>query len=332
MWERWLWSYGRCMVDGDSGTRIPGVAAGLSRGLPSAVEAVPAMVLDAVAAHGARDPRRPALIDAVDGQSLCYGELASLARATAQGLAVRGLRRGDVVGVRVAGARDLALAVHAVTAAGAVPLLLPEARVERLTALLVESEARLLFTAREAAAVVLTAAEESYVRQVFAFGEVPGTTPVAELAFPDQAIPPVVDPLRDLALRTPEETFTHADRLADLFRLSGTVEITDRDIVVACDIDFTEEPATWLGLIDLTLTNGATFVAVHRKGAGPLLTTIERHDATIAVTAPHTLRELTVEHPASTVSNLRLVVTGRPAPEMITACRRHHGWTVTRAL
>ena len=49
--------------------------------------------------HAERLAGRPALVDAADGRTIRYGELASAARRTAAGLAARGFGRGDVLAV-----------------------------------------------------------------------------------------------------------------------------------------------------------------------------------------------------------------------------------------
>ena len=49
--------------------------------------------------HAERLADRPALIDAADGRTIRYGELAAAARRTAAGLAARGFGPGDVLAV-----------------------------------------------------------------------------------------------------------------------------------------------------------------------------------------------------------------------------------------
>lgn len=313
------------MTDGDAAETLAGP------GPPD--ETLSATVLDAVAKHGAREPDRAALIDAGAGQELRYGELAATVLAGAEGLALRGVCPGDFCAVMARGALDLALAVHVVTAACAVPLLLPpDAAADELAELLVEGDVRLTFASAALSAAALAAADMSYVRQVFALGDAAGATPFAELLSlpgPVGQRRPAVDPLRDLALRTPAEGFTHADRLADLYRLAGAAEISGGDVLVGCDEDVAGEALTWLGLIDLALIRGATVVTVGEPDGEALLAAMARYRATMATGSPATLRALTFGRTASPVRGVRMVVTGRPAPEVVRACRRHHGWTVT---
>lgn len=292
-------------------------------------------VLAAARDHAARRGDRPAL--ACPGEEVGYARFAATVPAAADGMRRLGVRPGDVAAVHLAGACDLALAVHAVTAAGAVPAPLPlDAGVGDLAAALTETGARFLFTARGTSARSLAAAERSFVRQVFAFGDVPGTTPFARLvrtgahAVPAEALPgPAADPLRDLALllNGPAGEVSHADRLADLYRLGGTVGLSDGDVLVCCGRDCT--PSTWIGLIDLCLTHGATFAGVRDPDVAALLAAVRDRAATAAVVTPAKLRALTFDHDPVPVPGVRLLVTGAAPPEVVQACRVRHGWTVT---
>ncbi|WP_329521460.1 AMP-binding protein [Spirillospora sp. NBC_01491] len=319
------------MIDGDSG--------------PLAVSdiSVTEVVLAAARGHALRRGDRPALID--PGRELGFARFAATVPAAASGLRRLGVRAGDVAAVHLTGAGDLALAVHALTAAGAVPMPLPpDGAVDDLAVMMTESGARFLLTAGETgpdgvsgpAAASLAATERSYVRQVFSFGDVPAATPFGRLVqagasagaagtFPM----PSPDPLRDLALRLsgPVEEITHADRLADLYHLGGTVGIAEGDVLVCCGLDCAAP--TWIGLVDLCLTQGATFAGVPGQDAAALLDAIRRHRATAAIVTPAKLRALTFDHGSVAVPGVRLLVTGTPSPEVVQACRVRHGWTVS---
>ncbi|SEG06414.1 AMP-binding enzyme [Thermomonospora echinospora] len=316
------------MVDGGPGAlfgRHPADA----HGPAASARTIPAAVLDAVIRQAARTPGKAALIDGT--RSLGYRELATLVPATARGLARRGVRPGDLGGVHLDCACDLTLAVHAVAAAGAVPLLLPPgADVAELAGLLVDSQARFLFTSAALSGPALAATERSYVRQVFAFGEVAGATPVAELpvpAPPGEADRPVAGPPHDPALWTPRGRLSHADLLSHISRRAATLQIDGTDVLVAAAAEFARAAETWLGLIHLALAHGATFVAVPGPGGPSLLTTAGRHRATVAVTIPDTLRALAACPTCRPPAGLRVAVIGRPSPQAADTCRRH-GWTV----
>ncbi|MFI0407527.1 AMP-binding protein [Actinomadura sp. 3N508] len=290
-------------------------------------------VLDAVRANAARRAGA-ALID--PARRLGYAAFAEQVAAAADGLRRHGARPGDVGAVHVSGVCDLALAVHAVSASGAVPALLPpDAGPAEAAALLTESGARFLLTGADTAARTLPAAERSYVRQVFAFGDVPGTTPFERLLEPgpdtgsDTGDAPSPDPLRDPALRlcAPPEEITHADRLADLYRLGGALGLGRGDVLVLSGRDV---PApTWIGLTDLCLTQGATAVGVADPGTRALLDAILDHQATAAVVTPAKLRAIAFDHGRIPVTGVRLLVTGVPPAEAARACRDRYAWTVS---
>ncbi|TDB80544.1 long-chain fatty acid--CoA ligase [Actinomadura sp. KC216] len=286
-------------------------------------------VLDAVRGNAARRAGA-ALID--PARELGYAAFAEEVAAAADGLRRHGARPGDVGAVHVSGVCDLAVAVHAVSASGAVPALLPpDAAPAEAAALLTESGARFLLAGADTAARTLAAAERSYVRQVFAFGDVPGTTPFARLLEPGPGTgdPPAPDPLRDPALRlcAPPEEITHADRLADLYRLGGALGLGRGDVLVLSGRDVTAP--TWIGLTDLCLTQGVTAVGVPGAGTRALLDAILDHGATAAVVTPAKLRAIAFDHGRIPVTGVRLLVTGTPPAEAARACRDRYAWTVS---
>jgi acyl-coenzyme A synthetase/AMP-(fatty) acid ligase len=300
-------------------------------------------VLGAIDEHLTGRADRPALIDAVDGRSLTYAEMASVVPAAGAGLARRGVRTGDVAAVYVVGARDLALAVHALAAAGAVPApISPATSADDLAARLTAYGARLLVTAPPLAEAAIAAADRSYVRQVFAlsnpaFDDVTGATGFGEL-LGGGGPRPRIDPLCDHALLVDgpgagpgagrAQRLTHADRLAGLYRLAAGTAVDAGDVLVAASAGC--PVATWLGLIDVALLGGVTFVAVTRAGSAPLLRAIETYGATLAVVSPATLTALAYDgavmpRPGPTP---RLLVTG-PAPgDVVRACRRRYDWSI----
>ncbi|MFF5263089.1 AMP-binding protein [Actinomadura viridis] len=298
-------------------------------------------VLEAARRHAVRDGDRPALIGS--GRRIGFARFVDIVPAAAVGLARRGVRLGDVGAIQVADACDTALAVHAVTAAGAVAAPLPAGLpAGELARLMDECGARFLMTGAGAeAGPALAATGRSRVRQVFAFGDLPGATPFARLAGGPEGTghegtgpPPLVevsvDPLRDpaLHLHDPPEDLTHADRLADLFRLGGAAGVVEGDVLACCAADCSVP--TWLGLMDLCLTQGATFAGVPDADPAALLAAVDAHGATLAVVTPEKLRALAYGgEGAARRTEVRLLVTGTSEPEVVRACRQRHGWPVT---
>jgi AMP-binding enzyme len=123
-----------------------------------------------------------ALIDAValghaEAAVITWPQFAHMVRAAARGLSRRGLQQGDTAGIFVGDAVSHVVAVHAVRAAGAVAAAVrPTRSATDIAAQLKQSRARLLITSADLADLAIQAAERSWVRQVFAFGEAEGTT------------------------------------------------------------------------------------------------------------------------------------------------------------
>jgi len=124
-----------------------------------------------------------ALIGATAGAAvITWPQFAHMVRAAARGLSRRGLREADTAGILVHDAVSHVVAVHAVRAAGAtaVPIRLSQSATD-IAAQLKQGRARLLITSAALAELAVQAAERSWVRQVFAFGEAEGTTPFGSL-------------------------------------------------------------------------------------------------------------------------------------------------------
>ena len=140
---------------------------------------------------------RAALIDAAGAASTAvttWPQFADTVRAAARGLSRRGLLDTDTVGVLVADAASHAVAIHAIRAAGAIAVPihpaagLPAAGLPAagpgtadIAAQLKGCRARLLITSAALAELAIQAAERSWVRQVYAFGDAEGTTPFSDL-------------------------------------------------------------------------------------------------------------------------------------------------------
>jgi hypothetical protein len=236
---------------------------------------------------------RAALIDAADGSVTPWPRFAQTVRAAARGLRRRGLTPDDTVGVLVQDAARYAVAVHAIRAAGATPAPIglgpgaadPEAANDpaAIAAQLKACGARLLITVDTLAEVAAQAADRSWVRQVFAFGETAqsGATPFSsliEVAKHGQAAGNGADvsPLHRAELIP-----------ADALELAGidypgglSARLTGRDVVVAgppCGA----WPA-YTALLDFALMSGSTVVAAQ---AQDMAHAVHRYSGTAAIVA-----------------------------------------------
>ena len=217
-----------------------------------------------------------ALVDAVTEDSgeasvITWPQFAHMVRAAARGLSRRGLREADTAGILVHDAISHVIAVHAVRAAGAIAMpIRPSQAAADIAAQLKRGRARLLITSAALAELAIQAAERSWVRQVFAFGEAEGTTPFGSLLrtarhgqLPVSSAShndsnghnghggggPAAPQVLDLAGPGPD----------GLGADGSAVRLTHRDVVVAAPP--CGDPDAYTSLLDLALAAGATIVA-----------------------------------------------------------------------
>jgi non-ribosomal peptide synthetase component F len=237
---------------------------------------------------------RPALVGggaAWPGRTLSHASLAAVLQAAAAGLVRHGLRDQDIVGVCVPDAVSYVLAVHSIRAAGGVPSpMCCTGTAAEMASQLTDCAARLLITADPLAETALAAADDSWVRQVISFDEVPGTTAFCSLLSRGSRAPAAAGPA-DLALapyRTGRdgahrEPVSHGELTADLHRLAAVIPISERDVVLAAPPDGNTRDYTVL--LDLALLLGATVVASPAEG---LPDAARAHGGTAAIVHPGT--------------------------------------------
>jgi len=221
-------------------------------------------LIETAAAYGSR----PALLSRNAGEPYSYAALASTIRRAAAGLAWRGLRPRDVVGVYVPDAAAYVLACHAISAAGGIPCpVSAELSVAETAGQLADCGARMLLTAEPLAAAGLAAADRSWVRQVISFGDAPAATPFSSLLGMGSLDPSPARP-HDLALlpyvrRTDggldPAGLTHVEMDAELAALSATADMSERDVVLAAPP--AGDGRSYSTFIDHALLHGATIVA-----------------------------------------------------------------------
>jgi len=231
---------------------------------------------------------RAALIDAADGTVTPWPRLAQTVRAAARGLRRRGLTHDDTVGVLVRDAARYAVAVHTIREAGATPapirLDAGSDDAADVAAQLKACGARLMITVDTLAELASQAADRSWVRQVFAFGETgeaTGATPFSSLLEVARHGQAPADGAGVTSLHRAELTPT--DVLADAAidhsgRLSA--RLTGRDVVVAGPPSGTGPAYT--ALLDFALASGSTVVAT---SAHHIAHAVRRYSGTAAIVA-----------------------------------------------
>jgi non-ribosomal peptide synthetase component F len=230
-----------------------------------------------------------ALLGGEPGTPCSYPDLAVTVQRAAAGLAWRGVRPRDVVGVYVADAMSYILASHAIRAAGAVPSpVAGELTVPEIASQLADCGARILITSHTLAAAGLAAADRSWVRQVISFGEAAGAMPFSSLLGLGSMCPTTVRP-HDLALlpyaRRPDGALaragvTHLDLTGDLLRLAADSGITERDVIVAAPP--AGDGRVYTALVDHALMRGSTMIATAACELA-IAAAVREHQGTVAI-------------------------------------------------
>jgi len=240
-------------------------------------------LIGVAAAYGSR----AALLQRGSEPPYSFADLAGVIQRAAAGLAWRGLRPRDIVGVYVPDAASYVLAYHAISAAGGIPSpVSAELSVTEIAGQLADCGARMLMTAQPLAAPALAAADRSWVRQVISFGEAPAATPFGSLLAMGSLRPAVPRP-HELALlpyaRRPDGSLhanglTHLDMAAELRALSASADVGAQDVVLAAPP--TGDGRSYTAFLDHALLHGATVVATRAEDLAAAAT---EHSGTAAI-------------------------------------------------
>src|SRR5437764_6598417 len=283
--------------------------------------AVPDVPLHAfVLARAAALGDKTALVDAASGRSLTYAALAAGVSRVAAGLAARGFRPGDVLGVFMPNAPEFALAFHGTLAAGGV--------VTTINSLCTVQDAA--FQLRDARARFLVAVPPFMDRagpvaqqlgiEVFALGSAQGATPFAALLAHDGPAPHVsIDTARDLAVLPYSSgttgfpkgvMLTHRNLVANLIQTATVQHVGAADRIIAV-LPFFHIYGMQV-VMNLALWQGATLVTLPRFELEPVLALLEAHRITRAFVVPPLVLALANDPAVDRydVSSLRGVMSG----------------------
>ena len=176
-------------------------------------------------------PGRPALVCAVSGRTLTFGELRDGVRRLAAGLSQR-IRKGDVVAIWSPNVPEYAVAFHGVLTIGAIVTTVnPAYTVEEVAFQLRDATARLLMTVgalREQAVEAVAASGQGI--EIVTFDETPGLPSLASLAIDAEPPAVTIDPAVDVAVlpyssgttgRSKGVMLTHRNLVANLVQIDG---------------------------------------------------------------------------------------------------------------
>jgi acyl-CoA synthetase (AMP-forming)/AMP-acid ligase II len=245
------------------------------------------------AAHERAD--KPALIDGPSGRTITYGELVQGVHAVAAGLAQRGLRPGDVMGIFSPNLPEYALAFHGIArAGGAATTINPLSTADELARQLSAAKARFLLTVPPFADTATKAADRSGVDEVFVVGEAEGLTPFRDLlADPNDAPELRIDTAEHLvALPFSSGTtglpkgvmLTHRNLVANVIQSNALLDSSERDVVIGVLPFFHIYGMTVI--MNLALRYGATVVTMPRFDLEQFLRLHQDHRATRSYVVP----------------------------------------------
>jgi acyl-CoA synthetase (AMP-forming)/AMP-acid ligase II len=248
-------------------------------------------VLRDAAARGAK----PALVDAVTGEVLTYGQLAESVRAGACGLAQAGVGPGDVVALMSHNQPQYAVAVHAVLSAGAaVSPLNPTLTVDEIVKQLTDSGARAMVVAEPFAAKALKASAIAGVALVLVLGEHPGCRRFDAVLGTAEPAPTLhLDPASAVAALPYSSgttgaakgvMLTHRNLVANLEQLRLGWRLTGEDVLCAALPFFHIYGFTII--LNSGLLAGATIVTLPRFDLQHFLGAVQRYRVTRGHLAP----------------------------------------------
>jgi acyl-CoA synthetase (AMP-forming)/AMP-acid ligase II len=251
---------------------------------------LPLVVLE----HAERFGDRPALIDSETGRRISYARLAQDVHRVSAGLARRGVRAGDVVGLWSANHPEFAVACNAAWMLGAtVTMLGPLLTTEEAARQLRETRAKYLIAGSGLVGDVASASAGAGLRATFGFGEPAGATPFAALLREDGAPPglsfdPAAQPAAILyssgTTGLPKGVVvTHANLVAGLHQLEVAMPGEGATTLAALPLSHI---AGLQAVLNLSLRTGGTVVTLPRSQPETFLDALQDHRVTRVFLAP----------------------------------------------
>jgi acyl-CoA synthetase (AMP-forming)/AMP-acid ligase II len=286
---------------------------------------------------------RAALVDGPSGKTMSFRELDELVRRCAAGLADRGLRPGEVVGIFGPNTPEFVVAFYGVAlAGGASTSPNPLYTEEELAFQLENAGARYLITVPSLLERALPAARRADVSEVFVFGEAERATAFAELLNAGASPPDIpIDP-EDQVVSLPYSSgttgfpkgvmLTHRNLVANALQVVAVRPFRRGDVVVGI-LPFFHCYGQSV-VMNASLREGATIVTMPRFDLEQYLTLSQEYRATLAYVAPPVVLAL-AKQPSVTnfdLSSLRSVLSGA-APldaELAGACSERLGCEVVQ--
>jgi acyl-CoA synthetase (AMP-forming)/AMP-acid ligase II len=234
--------------------------------------------------HAEQLADHPALVDATDGRTLTYGQLAVAARRTAAGLAARGFGRGDVLAIYSPNVPEFAVTVLGVAmAGGATTTANPLYTAGELAQQLRDSGASIVVSVGPFMDRAREAARDAGVETVVGYGDLAADDepPAIEIAADDVALLPYSSGTTGLPKGV---ELTHRAVVANLVQAEKVLPLGPQDTVLAIAPMY-----HCMGLIvvaSYALCRGATVVTMPRFELEAFLQVMQVHRMTASIIAP----------------------------------------------
>jgi acyl-CoA synthetase (AMP-forming)/AMP-acid ligase II len=244
---------------------------------------------------------RVALVDATSGRATSYAELMRAVWSAASGMMRAGIGKGDAVGVHLPDVPELAIALHAVMLAGAVPVpIRPTTSAGAMARQLTESGARWVITWPVLLDIALAAASGTRVERVVSFGDEPDAEPFSALLAGDgRPADAGLDPGTDLALLPYTRGTTRPSmgvRLTHRNLVTAILQLVGAGLICGTDTVLSTIPLTdAIGMVTalhVGLHAGATVVTRPGTGRLDLLRTLQDRRVSFLLCTPDVVETL----------------------------------------
>ncbi|HEY0097680.1 MAG TPA: 4-coumarate--CoA ligase family protein [Pyrinomonadaceae bacterium] len=281
---------------------------------------LPGMSLTPFVLAGARvRGDKPALIDALSGRTITYGQLFESVQRVAAGLSARGFRKGDVFAIYSPNVPEYAIAFHAVSLiGGTLTTLNPLYTNEEVAHQLKDARARYLLTVPALLDRATEAAAHAHIEEIFVFGEAEGATPFAALFANEGAgrgrsdeqeevfvVPQVeIDPREDVVVLPYSSgttglpkgvMLTHDNLIANTLQVQACELIKESDTLV-CVLPLFHIYGMVV-IMNVGLYTGARIVVMSRFDLESFLKIMQDYEVTLAHVVPPIMLAL-AQHPA----------------------------------
>jgi acyl-CoA synthetase (AMP-forming)/AMP-acid ligase II len=238
---------------------------------------------------------KPALIDGLTNRVMTYGELSSMVKRAAAGLAERGFQKGDVLALFSPNLPEYAVAFYAaVKLGGIITTINPICTAAEVSKQLKDARAKFLLTVPQLIERVAAVALESNIREVFVFGEVEGATPFASLLESRGLVPAVtINPREDIAALPYSSgttgtakgvMLTHYNLVANLCQMDVAESVHEQDVLIGI-LPFFHIYGMNV-VLNFGIHKGTTIVTLPRFELEQFLETLQRYNVTRAHLVP----------------------------------------------